>query len=110
MKKLYEIYESKEDGGYIAKVYTKPTVSAFGTTPFDALHELLIAEAAYDKVEATDKKLPKCTKCKDIGKCTHYEGHGAHFGGSVQDYWVETFCICSKGIELKESGYKLQRY
>jgi len=41
------IFYSQEDGGYIADIPDLKSCSAFGETPEEALHEVLIAKEAW---------------------------------------------------------------
>ncbi len=41
------VFYSQEDGGYIADVPDLKSCSAFGLTPEEALHEVLIAKKAW---------------------------------------------------------------
>lgn len=54
------IFYDEEDGDYIADVPDFKHVSAFGETPEEALHEVLIVlELAIEVFKEQDKPLPK---------------------------------------------------
>jgi len=54
------IFQSDEDGGYIADIPDLPHCSAFGTTPEEALHEVLSAKAAWlDAARSEGKPVPQ---------------------------------------------------
>ena len=50
------LFYSKEDKGYIADIPDLRSCSAFGDTPEEALHEVLIAKSAWLQA------------CRDVGK------------------------------------------
>lgn len=53
------IFFSDEDGGYIADIPDLVHCSAFGTTPQEALAEVLVAKAAWlDAARAAGKPVP----------------------------------------------------
>ena len=49
-KYKHEIFYSKDDGGYIARIPELPLCSAFGETKEEALRELKIAEKLHLEV------------------------------------------------------------
>lgn len=54
------IFYSEEDGDYIADVPDFKHISAFGDTPEEALHEVLIAlQSAIEMFEEEGKALPE---------------------------------------------------
>lgn len=54
------IFYSEEDEGYIADIPDLPHCSAFGTTPEEALSEVLQAKTAWlESAKAEGKKIPK---------------------------------------------------
>ncbi|HEU5117972.1 MAG TPA: type II toxin-antitoxin system HicB family antitoxin, partial [Isosphaeraceae bacterium] len=54
------IFASDEDGGYIADIPDLTHCSAFGTTPEEALSQVLIARAAWlEAAQAEGKPIPK---------------------------------------------------
>ena len=56
------IFQSDEDGGYIADIPDLPHCSAFGATPEEALHEVLSAKAAWlDAARSEGKPIPPPT-------------------------------------------------
>lgn len=56
------IFYDPEDGDYIADVPDFKYISAFGDTPEEALHEVLIAlEAAIEVLNEQGKPLPEAT-------------------------------------------------
>lgn len=53
------LFYSEEDGGYIADIPDLPGCSAFGETPEEALHEVLIAKQAWlESARAESKPIP----------------------------------------------------
>ena len=50
------IFYSEENGGYIADIPDLKYCSAFGETPDEALHEVLIAKDAWLKAAKKNKK------------------------------------------------------
>lgn len=50
------LFYSAEDGGYIADVPDLKSCSAFGATPEAALHEVLVAKAAWIAAAKQHKK------------------------------------------------------
>lgn len=54
------IFYSDEDGGYIADIPDLKFCSAFGTTPNEALNEVLVAKEAWlESAKSNKKKIPK---------------------------------------------------
>jgi len=54
------IFYSEEDGGYIADIPDLKHCSAFGTTPEEALHEVLKAKEAWiESARANGKPIPE---------------------------------------------------
>lgn len=54
------VFYSAEDGGYIADVPDLKSCSAFGDTPEEALHEVLLAKEAWLAAARKNKKtVPK---------------------------------------------------
>ena len=54
------VFYSEEDGGYIADIPDLRSCSAFGDTPEEALHEVLIAKQAWlEAARATGREVPK---------------------------------------------------
>jgi predicted RNase H-like HicB family nuclease len=54
------VFFSKKDGGYIADIPDLRFCSAFGETPEEALHEVLIAKKAWiETARASGKAVPK---------------------------------------------------
>ena len=55
----YEIFQSDEDGGYIADIPGLPRCSAFGESPEQALYEVLKAKSAWlEAVKEAGKPIP----------------------------------------------------
>lgn len=53
------IFYSEEDAGFIADIPDLEACSAFGSTPEEALHEVLIAKTAWlEAARAADKAIP----------------------------------------------------
>jgi predicted RNase H-like HicB family nuclease len=50
------VFYSEEDGGYIADIPDLKSCSAFGDTPEKAVHEAMIAKAAWLKSARTHRK------------------------------------------------------
>ena len=54
------VFYSDEDGGYIADIPDLKSCSAFGTTPEEALHEVLVAKDAWLETARKHRKpIPK---------------------------------------------------
>ncbi|HPO15260.1 MAG TPA: type II toxin-antitoxin system HicB family antitoxin [Candidatus Hydrogenedentes bacterium] len=54
------VFFSKKDGGYIADIPDLRFCSAFGKTPEEALHEVLIAKRAWlETARSSGKTIPK---------------------------------------------------
>ena len=54
------VFYSEEDGGYIADIPDLKSCSAFGTTPEEALHEVLVAKDAWLETARKHRKpIPK---------------------------------------------------
>ena len=54
------VFFSDEDGGYIADIPDLQSCSAFGETPEEALHEVLVAKEAWLAVaKETGKPIPR---------------------------------------------------
>ncbi|MBF0239420.1 MAG: type II toxin-antitoxin system HicB family antitoxin [SAR324 cluster bacterium] len=54
------VFYSDEDGGYIADIPDMQCCSAFGTTPEEALREVLIAKSAWlDAAHIAGKPIPE---------------------------------------------------
>jgi predicted RNase H-like HicB family nuclease len=51
------VFYSDEDGGYIADIPDLKSCSAFGTTPEEAVHEVLIAKEAWLETARKHRKL-----------------------------------------------------
>lgn len=53
------VFYSEDDGGYIADIPDLKYCSAFGQTPEEAVHEVLLAKAAWlDVAYASGKNIP----------------------------------------------------
>lgn len=53
------VFYSQEDGGYIADIPDLKHCSAFGNTPEEALHQVLLAKQAWlDSARANGKPIP----------------------------------------------------
>ena len=53
------IFHSEEDGGYIADIPDLEACSAFGHTPEEALHEVVLAKEAWlDAAKAAGQPIP----------------------------------------------------
>ena len=53
------VFYSEEDGGYIADIPDLKQCSAFGQTPEEALHEVLLAKEAWlEAAHAAGKPIP----------------------------------------------------
>lgn len=53
------VFYSEDDGGYIADIPDLKYCSAFGQTPEEAVHEVLLAKAAWlDVAHASGKSIP----------------------------------------------------
>ncbi|NPV87379.1 MAG: type II toxin-antitoxin system HicB family antitoxin [Anaerolineae bacterium] len=59
MRAHVHVFYSQEDGGYIADIPDLKHCSAFGNTPEEALHQVLLAKQAWlDSARANGKPIP----------------------------------------------------
>lgn len=65
------VFFSDEDEGYIADIPDLNACSAFGETPEEALHEVLIAKAAWiEAAQANSRPIPSPKYCPVIYKAS----------------------------------------
>jgi len=101
-----------------ANSYAESIIEKYNTVPINKnmKDELYLAflnyyEQVMNKATSAVNRGYYCEKCKDTGIFYYTVDRGSHFGAGTNEDTVEKFCdYCEKGQELREAGYKLNKY